>query len=182
MPFPVDTAFHEGKKLQKKRPDVTVNTMMEDEKAGSFLTVKSPSTRRKSSTTLRSALAKHLADLAEKLEKPSTNSFSTASTAYVKQIPKGPPPKSKYFKSRRINKDELDIGWLQQQGYDWIGFVLPILGSMIGLTIASVIIWNKTRAIVNANYCPVLLEDWSNGFNENVWMKEVQANGFGYVY
>jgi hypothetical protein len=149
-----------------------VNTAIENEKAGSFLTApKSPSMRRKSSTTLRSALAKHLADLAEKLEKPSTQSFSTASTAYVKQISKQPPPKSKYFKSRRINKNELDIGWLQEGGRDWIGLVLPILGSM-----------NKTRAIVNANYCPVLIEDWSNGFNENVWMKEVQANGFGYVW
>lgn len=185
MPFPIDSSY-EGKKLQKKRPDVTVNTVIDDEKAGSFLSAKSPSAkspsaRRKSSTTLRSALAKHLADLAEKLEKPSTNSFSTASTAYVKQITKVPPPKSKYFKSRRINKDELDIAWLQKQGYDWIGTILPILGSIIGFTIASVLIWNKTRGIVNANYCPVLIEDWSNGFNENVWMKEVQTDGFGYA-
>jgi len=181
-------------KLQKKRPEVKVN-QVEDEKRGEFsatspvISVTSPvqvvtspvkqHSRRVSTATLRSALARHLADLSARLEKPST-SFSTSSTAYVKSLTdKAPPPATKYFRSRRINRKELDISWLQKAGFDWIGFVLPILGGLIGLAVATILIWNKIRVIENANYCPVLMEDWSNGFNELIWQKEVQTNGFG---
>lgn len=167
-------------KLQKKRPEVTVDTVVDEKQAESSATTPAVSqSRRVSTATLRSALARHLADLSARLEKPSTT-FSSSSTAYIKSLTdKAPPPSSKYFKSRRIKRDELDISWLQTQGFDWIGYILPILGALIGLAVATIIVWNKTRVVVNANYCPVLLEDWSNGFNEDVWMKEVQTNGFG---
>jgi len=171
-----------GNKLQKKRPSVSVESVS-DEKASSSTAAPTPrgsQSRRISTATLRSSLAKHLADLSARLEKPSATSFSTSSTAYVKGLTdKGPPKASKYFRSRRINRKELDIAWLQKQGFDWIGYLLPIIGALLGLMVATLLIWNKTRVIVNANYCNVLNEDWSNGFNEDIWMKEVQTNGFG---
>ncbi len=60
--------------------------------------------------------------------------------------------------------------------------ILPILGILIGLSISGFLIYDGIKSVVKHNYCMVLDEDWSDGFNTNVWPKEVEVGGFGYVW
>lgn len=88
----------------------------------------------------------------------------------------------RYFHSRRVRKGEIEKPWTKQTDpkEKWVT-ILPIIGIIIGLGISGFLVWDGIRSVVKHKYCPVLEEDWSQGFNEKVWMKEVQVNGFGYV-
>lgn len=59
--------------------------------------------------------------------------------------------------------------------------IIPIVGIFLGLAVTGVLIWDGLRSVVNHVYCPVLQENWSNGINNNVWVKECEVGGFGYV-
>ncbi|KAL2144754.1 hypothetical protein VTI28DRAFT_8600 [Corynascus sepedonium] len=86
----------------------------------------------------------------------------------------------RYFHSRRVRKGEIEKPWTKQTDpkEKWVT-ILPIIGIIIGLGISGFLVWDGIRSVVKHKYCPVLEEDWSQGFNEKVWMKEVQVNGFG---
>lgn len=86
----------------------------------------------------------------------------------------------RYFHSRRVRKGEVEKPWTKSVDpkEKWVT-ILPIIGIIIGLGISGFLVWDGIRSVVKHQYCPVLEETWSNGFNDNVWQKEVQVNGFG---
>ncbi|AEO64879.1 glycoside hydrolase family 16 protein [Thermothielavioides terrestris NRRL 8126] len=86
----------------------------------------------------------------------------------------------RYFHSRRVRKGEIEKPWTKQADpkEKWVT-ILPLLGIFIGLAISGVLVWDGIRSVVKHKYCLVLEEDWSNGFNEKIWQKEVQVGGFG---
>lgn len=86
----------------------------------------------------------------------------------------------RYFHSRRVKKGEVEKPWLEKKDpkEKWVT-ILPVLGIFIGLAVSGILIWDGLRSVVKHNYCLVLQEDWSNGFDTNVWTKEVQVGGFG---
>jgi len=88
----------------------------------------------------------------------------------------------RYFHSRRVRKGEVDKPWTKSVDpkEKWVT-ILPILGIIVGLGISGFLVWDGIRSVVKHNYCLVLEENWDNGFNDKVWMKEVQVNGFGCV-
>lgn len=57
--------------------------------------------------------------------------------------------------------------------------IIPMIGLLIGLGIAGFLVWDGLRTVVNHKYCPVYLEDFSNGFDLNIWTKEAEVGGFG---
>jgi len=86
----------------------------------------------------------------------------------------------RYFHSRRVRKGEVEKPWTKQADpkEKWVT-ILPIIGIIIGLGISGFLVWDGIRSVVKHNYCLVLEENWANGFNDKVWKKEVQVNGFG---
>jgi hypothetical protein len=86
----------------------------------------------------------------------------------------------RYFHSRRVRKGEVEKPWTKHADpkEKWVT-ILPILGIIVGLGISGFLVWDGIRSVVHHNYCPVLLETWENGFDERIWTKEVQVNGFG---
>ena len=56
-----------------------------------------------------------------------------------------------------------------------------VIGLFLGLVICGVLVWLGLRSVVNHKYCPVLMEDWSRGFDEKIWTREVEVGGFGCV-
>ena len=53
------------------------------------------------------------------------------------------------------------------------------MGFLLGLAVAIVIIWHQVHYIMNPNYCPVLVDDFSGGFSSANWTMEVECGGFG---
>ena len=86
----------------------------------------------------------------------------------------------RYFHSRRVKKGQVERPWMEKKDprekWTWI---IPLCGIFLGLAIAGFLVWDGLRSVVNHTYCPVLMEDWSNGFNEAVWTKESEVGGFG---
>ena len=60
--------------------------------------------------------------------------------------------------------------------------IIPIIGIVIGFALAVFLIYDGLQTVVNHTYCSVLDEDWSEGFNDKVWTKEVEVGGFGYAH
>ncbi|ETS78403.1 hypothetical protein PFICI_10465 [Pestalotiopsis fici W106-1] len=86
----------------------------------------------------------------------------------------------RYFHSRRVKKGEVEKPWLEKKDpkEKWVT-ILPVVGIFIGLCVSGILIWDGLRSVVKHNYCLVLQEDWSGGFDTKVWTKEVQVGGFG---
>ena len=57
--------------------------------------------------------------------------------------------------------------------------IIPLIGLGLGIALAGFLVWDGLRSVVNHTYCPVLDEDWSEGFNTKVWTKEAEVGGFG---
>jgi hypothetical protein len=103
----------------------------------------------------------------------STTGFSTPATAGAGR---------RYFHSRRIKPGESPPQpWQTRKDprEKWVT-IIPCIGLFVGLAIAGVLVWQGVTSVVNHKYCPVLVEDWSGGFNEQVWQREVEVGGFGY--
>ena len=107
----------------------------------------------------------------------SSNSGFTSSTALYRSA--GPPT---YFRSRRIRKGEQERPWLEKKDpkEKWV-WIIPLIGLLIGVGIAGVQVWYGLQRVSKHAYCTVLDEDWSGGFDEQIWTKEVEVGGFGYV-
>ncbi len=86
----------------------------------------------------------------------------------------------RYFHSRRVRKGEIEKPWLDKADpkEKWVT-VLPILGIVVGLAISAFLVVDGARSVVHHRYCEVLSEDFSQGFREDTWTKEVQLGGFG---
>lgn len=59
--------------------------------------------------------------------------------------------------------------------------IFPLIGILIGLGISGFLIWDGLNSVVHHKYCPVLDDDFAGGLNTNIWTKEVEVGGFGYV-
>jgi hypothetical protein len=86
----------------------------------------------------------------------------------------------RYFHSRRVKAGEVEKPWLDKADpkEKWVT-ILPVIGIVIGLAISGFLVWDGIRSVVKHNYRLVLEEDFSNGFNTDIWTKEVQVGGFG---
>lgn len=104
------------------------------------------------------------------------NGSSSAVSVYQQQ------KQQKYFHSRRIKKGEIERPWLDKKDprEKWV-WIIPLIGMFIGLSLAALLIYDGLRAVINHEYCPVLDEDFSRGFNTEVWTKEAEVGGFGFV-
>ena len=89
-------------------------------------------------------------------------------------------PAPRYFHSRRIRKGETERPWLEKKDpkEKWVT-IIPCIGIFIGLALTGFLIYDGLTTISNHKYCPVLEEDFSSGFNTQVWTKEVEVGGFG---
>lgn len=59
--------------------------------------------------------------------------------------------------------------------------IIPLMAIALGMGIAGFLVYNGITSVVNHKYCEVFSEDWSQGFRENMWTREVELGGFGYV-
>lgn len=86
----------------------------------------------------------------------------------------------RYFHSRRVKAGEVEKPWLDKSDpkEKWVT-ILPVIGIVIGLAISGFLVWDGIRSVVKHNYELVLDEDFSGGFNTDIWTKEVQVGGFG---
>jgi len=101
----------------------------------------------------------------------STSAFSTPGS----NIPQ------RYFHSRRVKPGEVQQPWKEKRDpkEKWVT-IIPCIGLVVGLAVAGFLVWHGISSVVNHKYCPVLTEDWSNGFDEKIWTREVECGGFGY--
>ncbi|KAJ4554149.1 hypothetical protein HRR78_002553 [Exophiala dermatitidis] len=86
----------------------------------------------------------------------------------------------RYFHSRRVKKGEVERPWtkIKDPKEKWVT-IIPMIGLLVGLGIAGFLVWDGLRTVVNHKYCPVYLEDFSNGLDSKVWTKEAEVGGFG---
>ncbi|TQW00671.1 hypothetical protein V2A60_001730 [Cordyceps javanica] len=86
----------------------------------------------------------------------------------------------RYFHSRRVAKGDVEKPWLQKKDKKekWVT-IIPLIGILVGLGISGFLVWDGLRSVVHHKYCPLMDEDFGNGFDSNVWTKEVQVGGFG---
>ena len=88
----------------------------------------------------------------------------------------------RYFRSRRVKKGEVDHPWkaVKDPRQKWVT-IFPLIGLALGFAVAGYLVYDGLSSIVNHTYKLVLDEDWSKGFNTDIWTKEVNLGGFGYV-
>jgi hypothetical protein len=101
-----------------------------------------------------------------------TDSVSSRATAPIEE--------KKWFHSRRIKKGTMGKPWQEKKDPQekW-NTIIPLLGILLGFTIAGILVWDGIRSVVHHEYCTVLDEDWLNGFNSKAWIKEAELSGFG---
>ena len=87
-----------------------------------------------------------------------------------------------FFHSRRIKKGDVSKPWLAKKDprEKWVT-IIPCIGLFLGLVMCGMLVWLGLKSVVNHKYCPVLMEDWSRGFDEDIWTREVEVGGFGCV-
>lgn len=66
-----------------------------------------------------------------------------------------------------------------REKWDWI---IPLIGIFVGLSLVALLIYNGLTAVINHEYCSILDENFSRGFNTNVWTKEAEFGGFEFVH
>lgn len=91
-------------------------------------------------------------------------------------------PQQRYFHSRRVRKGELEKPWLDKKDprEKWVN-IIPCFGVFVGLAITGFLVWDGLQNVSNNKYCSVFEDDFSKGWNSNIWTKEVELGGFGYV-
>ena len=89
----------------------------------------------------------------------------------------------RYFRSRRINKDDVQQPWKTHKDprEKWVT-IIPIIGLVLGVCLAGFLVFDGLQSIVNHQYELILDEDWANGINKAVWQQESNVGGFGYVH
>lgn len=91
-------------------------------------------------------------------------------------------PLQRFFHSRRVAKGEVEKPWVGKAHpkEKWVT-IFPLLGILVGLGISGFLIYDGLSSVVHHDYCPVLDDDFGGGLNTNIWSKEVEIGGFGYV-
>ena len=56
---------------------------------------------------------------------------------------------------------------------------MPLIGLLLGLGIAGFLVYDGIRSVVHHKYCLIMSDDFSGGFNTNIWTKEAEVGGFG---
>lgn len=89
----------------------------------------------------------------------------------------GPP---RFFHSRRIKKGEVERPWVGKKDprEKW-QLLLPVGGIVLGFLLSGFLIYEQISKTTSHDYCLVLEDTFSEGFNTNTWTKEVSAGGFG---
>ena len=89
-------------------------------------------------------------------------------------------PRQQWFHSRRVKKGSIERPWLGRKDpkEKWVT-IIPLIGIFLGLAVSGVLIWEGIRTVTKHNYCEVLVDDFSSGFNTDVWTKEVEVGGYG---
>jgi len=90
------------------------------------------------------------------------------------------PPQQRYFHSRRVKKGEVEKPWLLRKDpkEKWVT-IIPIIGILLGVAVIGFLVYDGLSSVTHHNYCPLLVEDWSEGFNTNIWTKEAELGGYG---
>ena len=85
-----------------------------------------------------------------------------------------------YFKSRRKDKGDIEKPWLKEKNrrQPWLS-LFPLIGIFIGFALTALMVWDGLRSNTLPEYCEVLNEDFSAGFNEKIWTKEAEVGGYG---
>lgn len=62
----------------------------------------------------------------------------------------------------------------------WVS-IIPLIGIAVGLGIATFLVWDGLRSVVNHKYCLVYSDDFtgSSTLNKSIWTKEAELGGFG---
>ncbi|KAL8713824.1 MAG: hypothetical protein Q9225_006688 [Loekoesia sp. 1 TL-2023] len=86
----------------------------------------------------------------------------------------------KYFHSRRVKKGEIERPWLEKKDprEKWVT-IIPLIGLALGFAFAGFLVYDGLKTVVKHDYCSVLEEDFSGGWNDKVWTKESEVGGFG---
>lgn len=110
----------------------------------------------------------------------STTSFQKSAQSY--RSSQRTPHQRRYFHSRRIVKGNLERPWLKNKDprEKWVN-IIPICGIIVGILLSGFLIWDGLQTVQKHNYCSVYETDFSDGLDEDVWTKEVEVGGFGYV-
>lgn len=92
----------------------------------------------------------------------------------------GIPSSKTYFRSRRVKKGEVAQPWkdLKDSREIWVTLI-PLMGVLVGLALSGLLVWDGMQTVVNHQYCQVLDETFSNGFDTGVWIKEAELGGYG---
>ncbi|KAI9826979.1 MAG: hypothetical protein M1819_007073 [Sarea resinae] len=117
---------------------------------------------------------------------PRANPFATPFTSRPASVSdssaryRNSAPGSRYFHSRRVRKGDVERPWTKKKDKreKWVT-IIPLIGIFVGLAISGFLIWDGLRTVVSHVYCPVLQEDFSEGFDTKTWTKEVEVGGFG---
>lgn len=85
-----------------------------------------------------------------------------------------------YFRSRRIQKGTIDRPELRERDPRGIWVTLiPLIGFLAGLALVIVLSYLGYASVDMHQYCEVFIDDFSNGFNPNIWTQVVETGGFG---
>jgi len=57
--------------------------------------------------------------------------------------------------------------------------IIPLIGILVGFAVTAFLIYDGLKSVAHHNYCPLLMEDFSEGLNAKIWTKEVELGGFG---
>ncbi|KAF3901604.1 Beta-glucanase [Orbilia brochopaga] len=89
-------------------------------------------------------------------------------------------PHQRYFHSRRVEKGSVQKPWVDKKDprEKWVT-IIPLIGIFLGLAVSGYLVYDGFTSVVKHKYCPVLMEDWANGFDTNTWQREVEVGGFG---
>jgi hypothetical protein len=86
----------------------------------------------------------------------------------------------KDFRSRRVDKTKIQTPWTAHKDpkEKWVT-ILPVLAIIIGLCASGALVYQGYSSVPRHNYKLVLSDDFSSGFNSDIWTKEIQVGGFG---
>lgn len=90
--------------------------------------------------------------------------------------------KPKYFRSRRVlDRTAIQKPWMHKSRdprEKWQN-IIPMLGLIMGLGLAAAFIWVGYRSVSMNLYCEVISDDFTDGLNPEVWIKESEVGGSG---
>lgn len=120
--------------------------------------------------------------LATALPPPTQSPFTATNSPFPHEKSNSPvPPRlNTFFHSRRKNKGEIEKPWLKEKNarQPWLSW-FPIIGILLGFACTGLLVWDGLRQNVLPEYCQILDEDFSNGFDERIWTREGEVGGYG---